>query len=108
MFKFTQRIAQTADCFAAHWSGCDAPLHKSFMRTRNRFVVIVVRSGTDAGKPPPVDRRNFLNCNATAAPFAIEHAGVVVGETKFFERCFHKRSPAVMLSGAKNIRSFHS
>ena len=60
------------------------------MRARNCLVVIVVGSGADAGEPSPVDRRNFVDLGAAAAPFAIEHARVVVSETQFFERCFRR------------------
>src|SRR5439155_7440045 len=40
---------------------------------------------------PPVDRRNFVKRRAGAAPFAIENTRVVVGETQFFQRCFHMK-----------------
>src|SRR5262249_18235756 len=73
----------------AYRSRCDAPFQKGFARARKRFLVIVGRSGADTGDSAPIDRRNFLNRRAAAAPFAIKDAGVVVGETQFFERCFH-------------------
>src|SRR5580765_1335070 len=91
MFELTQRVAEATNRLAAHRPGCDAPFQKGFVCARNRFAVIVVGSGANASEPPPVDRRNFVNHRATAAPFAIEHASVVVGETQFFQRCFHKR-----------------
>ena len=89
MFQFTQRVAEAANRLAAHRSGCDAPFQKGLMRAIDRFLVIVGGSGADAGESPPVDGRNFVKRRAAAAPFAIEHAGVVVGETQFFQRCFH-------------------
>src|SRR4029077_4143222 len=91
MFQFTQRVAEAANRLAAHRAGCDAPFEKGFVRTRNRFVVIVVGSGTNAGESPTVDRRNFVNHRAAAATFTIEHAGVAVCETQLFQRCFHKQ-----------------
>src|SRR4029077_21204066 len=42
----------------------------------------------------------------TAVPFAIENTDVVVGETQFFERCFHKQYATVILSGAKLASCF--
>src|SRR5262245_14191511 len=91
MFQFTQRVAEATHRVAAHRSGCDAPFQKSFVRTRNRFIVIVVASRPDACQSASINRRNLVDLRATTAPFAIEHAGVVVGETEFFERCFHIR-----------------
>ena len=89
MFQFAQRIAEAANRVAAHRSGCDAPFQERFVRTRNCFVVIVIGSSADAGEPAAVDRRNFVDRRAAAAPFAIENARVVVGETQSFQRCFH-------------------
>src|SRR6478672_8369351 len=59
------------------------------MRTRNCFVVIIIGSGADARESAAVDRRNFVDRRPAAAPFAIEHASVVVRETQSFQRCFH-------------------
>src|SRR5207237_6360220 len=56
---------------------------------RNRFAVIAVRGCADAGETPAVNRRNLVYLWAAAAPFAIEHAGVLLCKPQFFERSFH-------------------
>src|SRR5207244_10205809 len=89
VFQFAQRVAEAANGLAAHRSGCDAPFQKGFVRARNRFVVIVVGSGLDAGESPPVDGRNFVDLRAAAAPFAIEYPGVVVAKPEFIENRLH-------------------
>src|SRR4029434_227215 len=89
MFQFTQRVTEAANRLAAHRSGCDAPFQKGFVRERDRFAVIVVGGGVHAAEPLPVDRRNFVNPSAAAAPLAIEHASVYVRETKFIEERLH-------------------
>src|SRR4029077_8223000 len=103
-----QRVAEAPNRLAAHRSGGDAPFQKGFVRARNCSVVIVGGSGPDAGESPPVDRRNLVKHRTTAVPFAIENTDVVVGETQFFERCFHKQYATVILSGAKLQRSRRS
>src|SRR5215475_16198348 len=59
------------------------------MCARNCFLIIVGRSGADAGESPPINRRKFVKRSAAAVTFAVEHTGVFVGESQFFQRCLH-------------------
>src|SRR5262249_17019180 len=106
MFEFPQGVTQTTNCVSPNWARRYAPFQKCFLRARDRFVVIVVGSRADAGQSSPVDRRNLFDLRAAPAPFAVKNAGVFVREPQFFQNCFHKKDGAVILSGAKNLRSF--
>ena len=68
----------------------DPPFLKSFLRTGNRALVILFRSGTDAGQSPTIDGRNLVKFCTATAPRAAKDAIVFVSDAKFFQNSLHK------------------
>src|SRR5262245_43896173 len=88
-FQFAQCVPKTANSFTAYWARSRTPFQERFMRTRNRLVVILVRSGTHTGDSASIDWRNLIDLCTATAPFAIEDTIVYVSKTKLFENCLH-------------------
>src|SRR6202040_640642 len=84
MFQFAERVAETANGVAADWSGCSSPFFERFLRSRNRRLVILVRSGADAGQPTAINRRDLVDLRAAPTPVTGENTCVFLCDPKFF------------------------
>src|SRR5690348_473204 len=76
VLELAQRVAETANGFAAHRPRRGTPFEKRFLRASDRLVVIVIRCGTDTGKSSSIDWRNLVDLCATTTPLTVEDAGV--------------------------------
>src|SRR5207237_4634943 len=85
VFQLAQRIAQTADGVAANGPGSLSPFFKGFLRTCNRRLVIVVRSGPNPREFFSINRRDLVDLPAAATPLAIEDSGIILAQREFFE-----------------------
>jgi len=90
MFEFTQRVARRRTVSARIGRGCDAPFHKGFVRARKLLLVVVGSSGADAGESPPSIGEILSNVGPPPR-HSPSTRRVVVGETQFFQRCFHMK-----------------
>src|SRR5439155_8824818 len=83
------RVSQTPNGVAADWAGRSSPLFERFLRARDRRLVIVISSGSNAGQPPAIDRRYLVDLRAAATPFTREDAWIFLAQPELLEGCFH-------------------
>src|SRR5947209_12082110 len=90
MFELAQRVAEPTNRVAADWPGSLSPLFEGFLRTRNRRLVIVVRSGPNTGEFFSINRRDLVDLPAAATPLAIEDSGIILAQREYFEHRLHR------------------
>src|SRR5437016_14673660 len=82
MFRVTQRVAQTSNCFSAHRSRCEAPFQKCFLRARDCLFIIPIGCGANAGQAPAINWRDLVDLRTAATPFSAENARIFVGDAE--------------------------